>query len=330
MNFRNVAQLSDQVLDWSRRLPDDIDLIVGIPRSGLLVANLLALYRNLPFTDVDGLLAGRHFGSGLRMSGEGVGKPLDDFRHILIVDDSLHTGGAMERCKKSLAEAGVAHNASFGAVYVQPYNKSVVDYYCEVLNQPRIFEWNVLHHPRSEYFCFDLDGVFCRDPTDAENDDGANYEAFINNVPPRYIPDVTLGWIVTSRLEKYRRPTESWLARAGIRYENLIMLDYPDAATRRSFHSRSAFKAEVYRETGAQLFVESSLTQSFEIANLAGRDVLCIATMQMVRPGSSPLIRPLFRADDVHPPSRSRAAARRVLPRSVRKRISNLTGGSSK
>ena len=36
MNFRNISQLSDQILDWSKRLPRDIDVVVGIPRSGLL------------------------------------------------------------------------------------------------------------------------------------------------------------------------------------------------------------------------------------------------------------------------------------------------------
>jgi len=40
-------------------LGDDIDLIVGIPRSGLLVANLMVLHRNLPMTDVIGLHDGR-------------------------------------------------------------------------------------------------------------------------------------------------------------------------------------------------------------------------------------------------------------------------------
>jgi hypothetical protein len=35
------------------------------------------------------------------------------------------------------------------------------------------------------------------------------------------------------------------------------------------------------------LFIESSLVQATEIANLAGKDVLCIETREMVRPGDT-------------------------------------------
>ena len=54
MNYRSIAQLAASVSRWSMSLPGDIDLVVGVPRSGLLAANLLALYRNLPFTDLEG------------------------------------------------------------------------------------------------------------------------------------------------------------------------------------------------------------------------------------------------------------------------------------
>ena len=64
MNYRSIAQLSDQLVAWSRELPPDLDLVVGLPRSGLLAANILALYRNLPVADLDGFLAGRTLGAG--------------------------------------------------------------------------------------------------------------------------------------------------------------------------------------------------------------------------------------------------------------------------
>ena len=57
----------------------------------------------------------------------------------------------------------------------------------------------------------DFDGVLCRDPTEEENDDGDKYRYFIANVEPIFKPSVEIGWIVTSRLEKYRDLTENWL-----------------------------------------------------------------------------------------------------------------------
>ena len=68
MNYRSVSDLNLDIKQWITELPNDFDLIVGIPRSGLLVANILSLYLNLPLTDVDGLLESRIFESGLRLN----------------------------------------------------------------------------------------------------------------------------------------------------------------------------------------------------------------------------------------------------------------------
>lgn len=47
MNFRTLDQLNQCIYNNMYKLPRDIDLIVGIPRSGMLVANIIALYLNL-------------------------------------------------------------------------------------------------------------------------------------------------------------------------------------------------------------------------------------------------------------------------------------------
>lgn len=324
VNFRSIAQLSDQLLTWSKALPKDIELVVGVPRSGLIAATMLAAYRNLPVTDVDGLIARRVFSSGLR--GAHTPELLSTPRRVLVLDDSVNTGESMRQVKERISGANLQHHVRYAAVYVQPHRTHVVDFYCEVLNQPRVFEWNVLHRSSLSTFCLDLDGVLCFDPDARQNDDGEEYLRFLDTAEPLLKPTRKVGWVVTSRLEKYREATERWLDRNGIEYGELIMMDYPDAATRRALIARSAFKAEAYRRTGAALFLESSLQQSFEIANLAGRDVLCIGTMQLVRPGLSPLLRPVFRADDVHPPSLVRRAARRLIPERVRARLLGLVG----
>jgi len=51
-----------------------------------------------------------------------------------------------------------------------------------------VFEWNALHHSNPERFCVDIDGVLCRDPTEAENDDGESYLEFLPGWMRRYGP----------------------------------------------------------------------------------------------------------------------------------------------
>jgi hypothetical protein len=100
------------------------------------------------------------------------------------------------------------------------------------------------------------------------------------------LPSVPVGWLVTSRLAKYRTLTEQWLAKHGVRYRELVMMDLPDKTARQK-QSHGAFKASVYRSTGADLFIESDPLQSIEIANLTGQPVFCMKTREMIRASES-------------------------------------------
>lgn len=327
MNFRSVAQLSDLVLHWSRRLPP-FDVVAGVPRSGLLVASLVAAYRNVPLTDIDGLIEGRCFPGGESKRhaarGRAYESPLGSPSRVLVVDDSLWKGATLRRVRARIEAAGLPHTVEYGAVYVLPGMTGAVDHYAEVLHPPRVFEWNVMHVNAIRHACFDMDGVLCYDPPSASNDDGPAYRAFIQNARPLLLPTAPVGWVVTSRLEKYRAETEAWLAEHGVTYDHLVMLDYPDGSTRRKHGIHAAYKAEVYRSVESPLFIESSLKQAFEIALLSGKEVLCTDTMQMVYPGTNPLPRPVLTTRDVHAPSASGRLARRVVPPAARRAIRRL------
>jgi len=169
-------------------------------------------------------------------------------------------------------------------VYVTASGTKYVDYWYEILDPPRIFEWNVLHHSILQNSCVDIDGVLCRDPTPEENDDGEKYRKFIQTVEPNFIPTVEIGWIVSSRLEKYRKETEQWLKKHGIKYKELVLLDLPDSETRARLRAHAKHKAEVYRKTGADLFIESSRNEALEIARLSGKPVLCYTTGELITP----------------------------------------------
>ena len=281
MNYKTIEDLSKDIKALVPKLPADLDLISGVPRSGLLAANLLALYLNLPLTDVDGLCERRLLESGLYRKFD---KILDfsQCKKVLVIDDSINSGATMEKAKSAIQHANLPYEIYYAAVYATSTSQEFVDFWCEVVEQPRCFEWNVMHHPDLKRSCVDLDGIICRDPTESENDDGVNYRHFLVSAEPMIKPTVEIGWIVTCRLEKYRGLTEEWLKKHGIRYKNLVMMDLPDKATRVALGSHALFKAEVYRATDAWIFIESSVRQAQEIARISGKDVLCTGTNQMI------------------------------------------------
>ena len=285
MTYRSYSDLHEDVIKWIQQLPSNIELVVGIPRSGLLVANLISLHLNIPMADLDGFLAGRILSSGERLKIIDVDTYLKSPRKVLVVDDSVCSGKQIEEARCKIIKAHIQHNISYAAIYIATYEqRHTVDYYYQHLPLPRIFEWNIFHHSILEHACVDIDGVLSNDPEESENDDGPNYEQFLHTVKPIRIPSVQIGWLVTCRLEKYRAITEEWLEENSIRYNHLMMMNYPDRKTRQKAAQYSAFKAQIYKTTGAQLFIESSKLQAEEIALLTGKYVYCTSTHTLINP----------------------------------------------
>lgn len=282
MNYRTVADINADAHELATDLPQDIDLVVGIPRSGLLAANLLCLHLDVPMTDVESLCEGRILDTGSRC---GDACSLDELDSVVVVDDSVLTGSQMTETRRRLEAQDFPFEIHFSSVYISPRGHQYVDYWSEVVDSPRVFEWNILHHTRLDEFCVDIDGVLCRDPTTEENDDGENYREFLTGVEPNVVPSQEIGWLVTARLEKYRPETEAWLDEHGIEYDTLVMMDVPDMETRREQGNHGRYKADVYESTGASLFIESNHSQAEEICGASNKPVFCYETNEMLQPG---------------------------------------------
>lgn len=278
MYYRNISDLNQIILKRLYVLPRDFDLVVGIPRSGMLPANLLALYLNKPYTDITSFLNGHIYKAGARSQFFDI----KDFKKILVVDDSVASGSAMDKCKESLKGVSSDFDISYCAVYVIPGKEKTVDYYFEVVPLPRYFQWNIFNHTSLEKACFDIDGVLCIDPTDEQNDDGEKYTDFVINAPPLFIPGSKIGTIVTSRLEKYRKETESWLEKNNVKYNQLVMLDLPNKEARVRANSHAEHKANTYKSGSYVLFIESSLSQAIEINRITKKPVLCTENFEMI------------------------------------------------
>lgn len=285
MNYRNFSDLAATIRKQAHIIPTDVDLIVGVPRSGIIPASMIATIRGLPLTDLDSYIAGTVYKSGIKFSGN-----VDaNFSKILIVDDSVATGAENQRIRSRLRSHCHIHpgiNCLFAAIYVLPGSEQMVDLWFEQVPGPRLFEWNLLSSSLLQYACVDIDGVLCRDPTEEENDDGQKYIDFLLGAEPLYSPKKKIGWLVTSRLEKYRMQTETWLHAHGIEYGELRMLDLPDKATRQRLNAHGTFKSFVYSRTNSAIFIESSTRQARDIAKQAGKPVICTEDSQMYMPGS--------------------------------------------
>ncbi len=283
LNYRSFNDLNETIVKNLHKIPSDTDLIVGVPRSGLMAANLLALHLHLPLTDVQGYLEGKILPSGWRVGDSTLN--FSSKKNVLVVDDSLATGRAMEEVKKKLNNSYKEKSVQYGVVYMNPEAKDQVDVFLEKCSMPRIFEWNMMNHIIINKSCVDIDGVLCEDPTPEENDDGENYLKFLKNAKPLLRTNYRVHALVTNRLEKYRSQTEEWLARHGISYDELIMRDFKTQEERRAANNYGSFKGKVFSDkSSARLFIESSFSQAKVIVSSAGKPVYCVDRRKMLWP----------------------------------------------
>lgn len=276
IEYRSIADMNNLIIHNLSKFPHDIDLVVGVPRSGMLPANMLALYLNKPFTDIDSFVEGRIYASGER------GAYIDKTRKrkVIVFDDSISSGGALRKAQKKLEKVSSDYSIIYAVVFATSKSKDMVDVWCEIIDYPRIFQWNFFHNYLISHSCFDIDGVLCENPP--IDDDGPQYIDYISHAIPYFIPSVEIDTLVSCRLEKYRPQTEAWLANHGVKYKHLLMLDLPSKEARVKWGRHGEYKGEVYKKTSNYLFIESSLAEAQDICRKSGKQVFCIENFQMI------------------------------------------------
>lgn len=267
MNFRTYEELTDCIIKNLHKIPRDIDLIVGIPRSGTMVASILALYLNLPFTDVENFVNQGVLKTGNTRKCKGWIKRIEDAEHVLVVDDSISSGRAIEEVKARFRENNVSCRTTFLAIYALKISCRKTDIYFELCEQPRMFEWNYMHHWALEYCCIDIDGIICEEFENNRHSNTEEYVEALKKIEPKLIPTQKVGCLVTDRWEKCREETEKWLRKYSIDYEQLILTNN---------------KAEIYKKSKSILFFENDYEQALEICNLSGKPVFCVGERKLI------------------------------------------------
>ena len=182
MNYRSIKELSTLIAKKLYLIPHDVSIIIGIPRSGMLPASIISLYLNKPLGSLETLLNKKTFNSG-KTRETNLTRSSNQIKEndvIFVVDDSIASGKSMREVKKTINELNIKNKVYFSAIYSAPKVINNIDIFFEKVSMPRMFEWNLLHHPQLKNASVDIDGVLCVDPLVSENDDGRKYKDFFN------------------------------------------------------------------------------------------------------------------------------------------------------
>ena len=238
MRYVTTAYLSNLVRCNLSKIPHDIDQICekfGVTNKVIDLSELNALAPNsLTRDDIEvdsdapeegtpnSFVEGRVFDAGYRGSLQQWG----EIHKVLVVDDSINTGMAMVKAKQLVSKVSADYDVIYMAAIASSAGTREVDIFLEIIDEGRVFEWNLFHHYLMGEACLDIDGVLNEDPV--VDDDGPIYLDFLKNAKPLHLPTVEVNTLISCRLEKYRPQTEQWLAEHGVRYKRLILLNMPD------------------------------------------------------------------------------------------------------
>jgi adenine/guanine phosphoribosyltransferase-like PRPP-binding protein len=122
LEYRSYADLSALIHAADISKLKNYDLVVGIPRSGMIPAYMLGLRLNLPVIDLEGFLNGNEPVGGRRLEVS----DLSAINNILVVDDSIRFGGQLLKVKEKLQQKPTC-NYGFCTPFATTENKHLVD-----------------------------------------------------------------------------------------------------------------------------------------------------------------------------------------------------------
>ena len=257
-SFNEVFGLA---VDWAQSLPKDFDCIIGVPRSGLLIANVLASAMNKPLSTAD------DFTRGIVWHSKDCVKP-SVYKRVLIVEDCVDSARAL---KEDIAQLLVFNpDLEIKTASLFANNREIQQWldYCYAVTHDTLAEFHTHAFFKGHVLAVDLDGVL--------------YDEVSGG--PLIIPNFKVEAVVTARLELERASTESWLKSNGVIYNQLIMFD--GSAQDRTFRNIAKFKAKSALRVGAEWFWESEPSLAKEISGLLGKSVYCPTNRLIYSPKS--------------------------------------------
>ncbi|MGE6328533.1 phosphoribosyltransferase, partial [Psychrobacter pacificensis] len=96
MKYKSFANLSQDIIQNLFKLhSENYDLVVGIPRSGMIPAYMIGLYLNINVTSLDAFIENRKLTSGITRKTKTNLVFAQDAKRVLLVDDSINTGKSL-------------------------------------------------------------------------------------------------------------------------------------------------------------------------------------------------------------------------------------------
>lgn len=267
---------------WAKQLPNEYDVIIGIPRAGLIPATILAETWGRPLSTPDDFVHDVLWQS----ERDAVHKVSDvqRVRKVLLVDDTLQRGEAMTEARDMIAWYKPDVEVQMASLFSSAKGSEMGVASFQEKKPSEVLEWNFM----SSWCGYrglpstDFDGVLCEDYPRAfhgtpETRENVAYLGWLLGAKP-YLAFPRFDSVVTSRFERFRPETEEWLEKHRVQCERVVMM--PDGMVR-TFENVVKFKAAALRAFGSSWYLESSDAIASAVKRLSGIPVLSVREMKL-------------------------------------------------
>ena len=115
MNYASYDDLAGVIRTNLWKIPSDVDLIVGVPRSGMIAALMMAEYLNKRCTDLMAFIDGHALYGGVRGMNCREGKK----GKVLILEDTVNLGFSMDAVRALVERVKDKYEIIDGTVFAE-------------------------------------------------------------------------------------------------------------------------------------------------------------------------------------------------------------------
>lgn len=290
--FVRNADLTNDTMELIPLLPPEVVGVIGIPISGMMPAAILSRMLCVPLYSLDHKEGVVSVGYGQRNRIDRKAIAGRESGLYVVVDDTVYSGGQMRRARQAMNQMGL--RGIYAAVYTK--DPKAVDVYSVHAPGSIILEWNVFnsgHMVGKSLFpelrggvCCDFDGVICEEPPVNDARYPEEFQWWLANARPQYIPrKEPIPLIVSMRLEPWRAVTEAWMARWGVKTRKLVLHPAQTIRDRERDRDRvTVHKGKTFRDSQCSIMFESDPKQARVIADVSGKLVVVPTTGEVFKP----------------------------------------------
>ena len=268
-----------------------LSVVCGIPRGGNLPANIISTRLGIPCNTPDLLMQGQYWWTtslevpnnrNYRTTEYTVSKDFSKANILLVDDTSFNRMGTLEKCKQAIYTKFPNAKVYKSSVYSMWDTKKSLDLYCKIISRNHWFEKDFLIRKIGGMVGADMDGFLCYDPINSIVMNDQAYLEWNGVAVPYMIPYWKIDYVITARLDKYRKQTEKWLDDNNVKYDCLVMQE----GTKRVGTDHAKYKSEAIAKylvgRGKDPFyIESSTQQAQSIYKYCNTQTFAIETMQL-------------------------------------------------